>query len=93
MPLGLAEQGADQPVEHVDRGVGEFRLHLDGEGGEDREPAGGLEAGDVLSAHRPCRAGDERVAGLVDTPGVRGVDRQGAHSRAPAAGRAAGHAK
>ena len=83
LPLGLTEQGADQPVEHLDRGVGKLRLHLDGEGGEDREPPGGLEAGEVLGAHRPRRAGDEGIAGLVDAPGVRGLDRQGAHRLEP----------
>jgi hypothetical protein len=62
-------------------GVGELGLHLDGEGGEDREPPSGLEAGEVLGAHRPCRAGDKRVAGLVDTPGVRGIDRSTAFRR------------
>jgi hypothetical protein len=81
LALGTPEQGAHQPVEHIDGHVGQPSLLLDDERGEDGEATFGSQPGQVLCVHDPGFAGDDGVARLVNAPRPVRLDADAPHCR------------
>ena len=81
--LGLAEHRADQPVEQVDRLVGQARRDVQHGGDQRRVPALPLVAGDVLNRGATGLTSELRQARLMDEVAATGLDADGAHMLQP----------
>ena len=81
--VGAAEHRADQPVEEVDRLIGQARSDVQRRGDQRRVPALPLVTVDMLHRGAPGLAGELRQAHLVDEMAAARLDVDGAHVLQP----------
>jgi hypothetical protein len=81
--VGAAEHCADQPVEQVDRLIGQARRDVQRRGNQRRMPALPLVTGDMLHRGTPGLTSELRQAQLVDEVAAARLDVDGAHMLQP----------